>query len=153
MLLSPKLGLTTKLRCDISGNRSLLRAWPPPAAAKAPGSTSFDGGCVQYFDVVEYATTQQAQGMPTRLGVVQEVTGGSLLVVPLVEEVANPGIWVTDDAAEEQEVPASNVLQLVEHVYSQMQDTEHNPHGEHAHDVWQVIGTLPATVFRGEACS
>ncbi|WIA11980.1 hypothetical protein OEZ85_012061 [Tetradesmus obliquus] len=82
-------------------------------------------------------------------GSLLQVAGGSVLVAPLVEEVANPGIWVADDAADEQEVPVINVLQIVEHVFSQMQDTEHNPHGEHAHDVWQVIGPLPARVFKG----
>jgi hypothetical protein len=63
-------------------------------------------------------------------------------------QVANPGVWVADDA-EEQEVPAGNVLQIVEHVFSQMQDAEHNPHGEHAHDVWQLTIQLPPRVFRG----
>lgn len=82
-----------------------------------------------------------------RLHVDTDLSCGTHLWVLL--QVANPGIWVADDAAEEQEVPAGNVLQIVEHVFSQMQDTEHNPHGEHAHDVWQVIGPLPARVFTG----
>jgi hypothetical protein len=74
-------------------------------------------------------------------------------VLLVLLQVANPGIWVADDAAEEQQVPAGNVLQIVEHVFSQVQDTEHNPHGEHAHDVWQVMVPLPPRVFRGAAKS
>ncbi|WIA32112.1 hypothetical protein OEZ86_002963 [Tetradesmus obliquus] len=152
MLLCPRVGLTSKHNSSLGLNGSLLqvvKAQRAAAAGQGLSSSSKAAEQVQYFDVVEYAPPQQPQAGPTRLGVVQEVAGGSVLVAPLVEEVANPGIWVADDAAEEQEVPAGNVLQIVEHVFSQMQDTEHNPHGEHAHDVWQVIGPLPARVFKG----
>jgi hypothetical protein len=52
-------------------------------------------------------------------------------------------VWVpeSDDAEspEQQEVvPLDRVKRIVETVYGQRQDKEHNPHGEHAHDVWQV---------------
>lgn len=43
------------------------------------------------------------------------------------------------EAPEQQEVvPLERVKRIVETVYGQRQDKEHNPHGEHAHDVWQV---------------
>lgn len=55
------------------------------------------------------------------------------------------GVWVPEadsgESPEQQEqVPADRVLRIVETVYGQRQDKEHNPHGEHAHDVWQVGG-------------
>jgi hypothetical protein len=53
------------------------------------------------------------------------------------------GVWVPEaedaEAPDQQEqVPLDRVLRIVETVYGQRQDKEHNPHGEHAHDVWQV---------------
>lgn len=53
------------------------------------------------------------------------------------------GVWVPEadsgESPEQQEqVPADRVLRIIETVYGQRQDKEHNPHGEHAHDVWQV---------------
>lgn len=52
-------------------------------------------------------------------------------------------MWVPEadrgESPEQQEqVPADRVLRIIETVYGQRQDKEHNPHGEHAHDVWQV---------------
>jgi hypothetical protein len=35
-------------------------------------------------------------------------------------------------------VALSQVLRTVDAAYGQRQDKHHNPHGEHAHDVWQV---------------
>lgn len=54
-------------------------------------------------------------------------------------------MWVpeADDAEspeQQEQVPLDRVLRIVETVYGQRQDKEHNPHGEHAHDVWQVRG-------------
>lgn len=54
-------------------------------------------------------------------------------------------MWVPEaedaEAPEQQErVPLGRVQRIVETVYGQRQDKEHNPHGEHAHDVWQVGG-------------
>lgn len=53
------------------------------------------------------------------------------------------GVWVPEsedaESPEQQEqVPLDRVLRMVETAYGQRQDKEHNPHGEHAHDVWQV---------------
>lgn len=62
------------------------------------------------------------------------------------------GVWVPDDASEEQ-VGISSVMQIVDHVYGQRQDQEHNPHGEHAHDVWQVMVPIPDEVYKGNARS
>lgn len=59
------------------------------------------------------------------------------------------GVWVVDEDADEQQVAWTSVLQIVDHVYGQRQDQEHNPHGEHAHDVWQVMITIPEEVYRG----
>jgi len=72
----------------------------------------------------------------------------------LVQE--DEGVWVpeAEDAEspeQQQEVPLDRVLRIVESAYGQRQDKEHNPHGEHAHDVWQVCerGPLPVCVWGG----
>lgn len=96
--------------------------------------------------MVEYVASQGEKPI-NRLGLVQEVTADTLQVAPLVEE--DQDVWVIDDNTQETLVPAANVIKVVEHQYSQMQDTEHNPHGEHAHDVWQVLCPLSPEVFRG----
>jgi hypothetical protein len=53
------------------------------------------------------------------------------------------GVWVpeAEDAEQpehQQQVALDRVLRIIETAYGQRQDKEHNPHGEHAHDVWQV---------------
>lgn len=63
------------------------------------------------------------------------------------------GVWVPEaedaESPEQQEVvPLGRVMRIVETVYGQRQDKEHNPHGEHAHDVWQV-GRQPGRVVTG----
>jgi len=70
---------------------------------------------------------------------------------PLVEE--DDGMWVLD---EQYDAPVPVLLSSLERVveadYGQRQDTGHgNPHGEHAHDVWQVSEPLPPSVLRGPA--
>lgn len=50
--------------------------------------------------------------------------------VPEAEDAESP--------EQQQAVPLDRVLRIVESAYGQRQDKEHNPHGEHAHDVWQV---------------
>ena len=50
--------------------------------------------------------------------------------VPEAEDAESP--------EQQQSVPLDRVLRIVESAYGQRQDKEHNPHGEHAHDVWQV---------------
>lgn len=59
------------------------------------------------------------------------------------------GIWVPDEEAQEQRVALSSITQVLDHAYGQRQDREHNPHGEHAHDVWHVLDPLPESVIRG----
>jgi hypothetical protein len=58
------------------------------------------------------------------------------------------GVWVPEESAAEEAVPLERVLRVVEHVYGQRQDVLHNPHGEHAHDVWQVLVPLSPAVLR-----
>lgn len=69
-------------------------------------------------------------------------------------------MWVPEaedaEAPDQQEqVPLDRVLRIVETVYGQRQDKEHNPHGEHAHDVWQVgragYGYLACKLARQES--
>jgi len=109
-----------------------------------------------YWDVVEYAhqPVSQQPGTPAgvRLGLVQQVNPGCVQLSPLVEE--DEGVWVpeAEDAEspdQQQQVPLDRVLRIVESAYGQRQDKEHNPHGEHAHDVWQILVPLSPETFRG----
>lgn len=54
-----------------------------------------------------------------------------------------------DEDAAEQRVALSSISRVLDTAYGQRQDREHNPHGEHAHDVWQVLVPLPDSVIRG----
>lgn len=57
-------------------------------------------------------------------------------------------MWVQDEAAAPELVGRRVVLAVLPAELSQRQDREHNPHGEHAHDVW-VIASPPPGVWRG----
>ena len=55
------------------------------------------------------------------------------------------GVWVTDPDSEAAvvSVPAALMIRIVPADYSQRQDRgPSNPHGEHAHDIWQVGGFI-----------
>jgi len=112
---------------------------------------------LDYWDVVEYqhptGSTQSGSQIPAlRLGLVQQVGSDAVQLSPLIEE--DEGMWVPEsddsEAPEQQEVvPLERVKRIVETVYGQRQDKDHNPHGEHAHDVWQVVVPLSPGVYRG----
>lgn len=41
------------------------------------------------------------------------------------------------------------VVRTIDAAFGQRQDKEGNPHGEHAHDAWQILQPLSAAVWRG----
>jgi hypothetical protein len=61
-----------------------------------------------------------------------------LLVLQEDEDVWVPEAEDAEQPDQQQQVTIDRVLRIVETAYGQRQDKEHNPHGEHAHDVWQV---------------
>eukprot|EP00955_Chlamydomonas_euryale_P085427 364100-Chlamydomonas_euryale.AAC.5 len=66
--------------------------------------------------------------------------------------LAADGVWVADDAfSAPVAVPADRLLRVIEADYGQRQDAvgPGNPHGEHAHDVWEVTIQLPPGIYRG----
>lgn len=108
------------------------------------------------------ASAFAARGAAARLclGVVLDASPDSslLTVAPLRKacDWAESGLWVegTDDGqaaggggdANALAVPNARVVAIVgDALLSQRQDTEHNPHGEHAHDVWEL--PLPGVVW------
>lgn len=59
-------------------------------------------------------------------------------------------MWVQqEEEGSSCEVAEQQLLRVLPHEYSQRQDKEGNPHGEHAHDVWIPLDPVPAWVFRG----
>lgn len=58
-------------------------------------------------------------------------------------------MWVQQEEGASCEVAAGQLLRVLHHEYSQRQDKEGNPHGEHAHDVWIPLAAVPAWVYRG----
>jgi hypothetical protein len=82
-----------------------------------------------------------------RLGVVTEEPSAAnptatLTVTPLRKssDWADSGLWVEDEReAEPRRIALSRVRAVLSGAaLSQRQDTEGNPHGEHAHDVWEL---------------
>eukprot|EP00878_Enallax_costatus_P005716 GHUV01005994.1.p3 GENE.GHUV01005994.1~~GHUV01005994.1.p3 ORF type:complete len:155 (+),score=44.56 GHUV01005994.1:168-632(+) len=118
-----------------------------PVKSTSTGTRTVAADQLQYWDVVEYRAAATGNQPARRLGLVQQVTADGVQVSPLIEE--DEGVWVPDEEYEEQQIGVGSVLQIVDHVYGQRQDKEHNPHGEHAHDVWQVMVPIPDEVYRG----
>lgn len=64
-------------------------------------------------------------------------------------------MWVpegddADDPERQRSVRLAALRRVVDAAFGQRQDKAHNPHGEHAHDVWQLLEPLPAAVYRGD---
>lgn len=52
------------------------------------------------------------------------------------------GVWVVDDTCSTaSRVSFNQVLRVVDAELGQRQDRDHNPHGEHCHDIWQASAT------------
>lgn len=49
-------------------------------------------------------------------------------------------MWVQAASGEEVSLPAASVLRVLDYDFSQRQDRENNPHGEHAHDIYTIVG-------------
>lgn len=109
------------------------------------------------WDVVEYLVPctagPQSPGpsQRRRLGKVTKIQEDGVEVEPLVEE--EEGVWVADETCPApQLVPSSCLVTVVAAELGQRQDRgPSNPHGEHAHDIWQVSQPLHLEIYRGEA--
>lgn len=106
---------------------------------------------LSHFPMVEHGCTRMGPGALHSSGfaVLWSVWLTDCHRFLLVQE--DEGVWVpeAEDAEspeEQQQVPLERVLRIVESAYGQRQDKEHNPHGEHAHDVWQVCEREPLAV-------
>lgn len=60
-------------------------------------------------------------------------------------------MWVVDDSCSTaSRVSVSQVLRVVDAELGQRQDRDHNPHGEHCHDIWQASARHMALRTWGE---
>ncbi|CAG9465136.1 unnamed protein product [Pedinophyceae sp. YPF-701] len=106
------------------------------AASAAEGTTE-----VIEWDVVAYRAGDDDEPSSVRLGRVTWVGEEEIEADPLVEDEEEPGVWVPQKSVEPATVPLRNVLEVVQHEYSQRQEKENNPHSEHAEDVFTVQET------------
>lgn len=61
------------------------------------------------------------------------------------------GVWVVDDSCSTaSRVSLSQVLRVVDAELGQRQDRDHNPHGEHCHDIWQASAGHMGVEGRGK---
>ncbi|KAG1655674.1 hypothetical protein FOA52_011802 [Chlamydomonas sp. UWO 241] len=115
------------------------------------------------WDIVEYCIQAEGAGdegggggrgaegaVVVRLGKVETISDSSVELEPLVEE--EDGVWVADASSPSRvRVPGGSLLRVVDADYGQRQDKvgPGNPHGEHAHEVWQVKVPLPPGIYKG----
>eukprot|EP00879_Flechtneria_rotunda_P000330 GHRR01000421.1.p1 GENE.GHRR01000421.1~~GHRR01000421.1.p1 ORF type:complete len:199 (+),score=48.78 GHRR01000421.1:71-598(+) len=131
---------------DLKGSPGLSTRTIAQNGRQLPTMAASDIKELQYWDVVTYKPTPDSTTL--RLGIVEQVGPAGVLIQPLVKE--DEGGWVLEEQVYMQEVLGEQVQQTVEHSYGQRQDKEGNPHGEHAHDVWQMLCPLPPNIISSQ---
>jgi hypothetical protein len=99
---------------------------------------------MQEYDVVMFSTTESSNST-VAVGCITELSEeeGVLTIQQLIpddetESTPNCTTWV--ELGCEHVVPVDSVLRVLEASFSQRMDTDRvtNPHGEHAHSVWEI---------------
>eukprot|EP00775_Hariotina_reticulata_P012945 gene12945-13073_t len=156
MLIANKLARPQGSRARIQGSRG--RHGPVAAVGPRvlPGHQALQhvravsNEHLEYWDVVEYQQDLNGkQQQQLRVGLVQQVNPDGVVLCPLIEE--DDGVWMADEEVAEQQVPFNSVIRVLDHTFGQRQDKENNPHGEHAHDVWQLLAPVSQSVYRGSS--
>ncbi|KAG2450544.1 hypothetical protein HYH02_005045 [Chlamydomonas schloesseri] len=106
---------------------------------------------IQWNDVVEYLLPRPLGGATLGLGRVEalEADAGRVTLAPLELEPDDEEWWAESHDAQPQVLPAACVVRILEVEFSQRQDREGNPHGEHAHDVYRLLSPAAPDVYRG----
>ncbi|KAG2440910.1 hypothetical protein HXX76_003763 [Chlamydomonas incerta] len=106
---------------------------------------------IQWNDVVEYRLTRPLGGATLGVGRVEAVEpeAGRVTLAPLELEPDDEEWWAESHDAQPQVLPAACVVRVLEVEFSQRQDREGNPHGEHAHDVYRLLSPATPGVYRG----
>lgn len=69
--------------------------------------------------------------------------------------VKEQGLWVLDSETEPEQVAKQRLIRSVEHDYRQRmeEDRVKNPHGEHAEEIWEILESIPTSIYKGNLSS
>lgn len=100
---------------------------------------------LQELDIVEFISPEQEVDASSRLaiGCIVDISGDEVSIEELQRD-AEPNSSTWTQSGEEYVIPISALRRTFEADYSQRMDTDRisNPHGEHAHDVWDIPDLL-----------
>ncbi|GLC32960.1 hypothetical protein PLESTB_000386100 [Pleodorina starrii] len=144
-------------RCCIRSGPGASQVWPAVwrrscTAAAPEGQPAAPAGVAgavepQWNDIVEYLLPRPLAGARLGVGRIDRVEDGRVTLAPLEEDEEE--VWVESHDVSAVEVPEGSVVRILSYDFSQRQDKEGNPHGEHAHDVYTLLDHPSADVYRG----
>jgi hypothetical protein len=96
-------------------------------------------------DVVIFATGQSRPSLTTAVGVITRIsTAEGLATIEELgqdEQDTRDGVTTWVEAGQQHNVPIDAIVRVLQADFSQRMDADRvsNPHGEHAHDVWEIL--------------
>ncbi|PNW80635.1 hypothetical protein CHLRE_07g325714v5 [Chlamydomonas reinhardtii] len=150
-LRSPRRGCATERLWIAKRTLNVSQPTGVAAAAAQQPAVGVSPEEIQWNDVVEYRLPQPLGGATLGLGRVEEMEleAGRVTLAPLELEPDDEEWWAESHDTQPQVLPAACVVRVLEVEFSQRQDREGNPHGEHAHDVYRLLSPATPGLYRG----